>query len=173
MKKRLIIGGLLAVSAGAQAEPGVTMSGDWGRGINRTGSHYASTINPSGSALGQLCSSQGNCWYTLKVSEVRCNKDTRNIGLAASTLGSESIPLRCIDGNVYVIEDFDDMDFTVRNAASVGIVIPLVSGEFSVSRFSLRGSTYAIDGMRAAAQRTTDQRRATPAVRGRTADIRI
>lgn len=168
--KTIIIAGLLAVSTGAQAEPGVTMSGDWGRGINPSGSHYALTVNASKSALGQFCSSQGNCWYSINVSEVRCDKGARNFGLASSTLGSEPISLRCGDNNVYLIEDFDEMDVTVRNAANVGIVVPLVGGEFSVSRFSLRGSTYAVDGMRAAAQRTIDQQ---PAPRTRTADIRI
>lgn len=167
--KTIIIAALLAVSTGAQAEPGVTISADWGRGVNTDGSHYALTINTSKSALGQFCSSQGNCWYGINVSKVRCAKGDKNLGLISSALGSEHITLLCGDNNTYMIEEFGETDHTVRNASSIGIVIPLQDGRFEVSRFSLSGSTRAVDGMRAAAQKVIQQQ--PPAARQ--ADIRI
>lgn len=171
MKTIIIAAALLTVSTGAQAEP--VMSGDWGRGVNANGTHYALTGNASDSFLGQTCSPDGNCWYAIHVNKVTCEKGKKIFGLISSALGAEHISLLCGNNNANVIEEFDVTDYIVRNASSVGIVIPLQDGKFEVSRFSLRGSTRAINGMRAAAQKTIDQQPAPPAVQTRTADIRI
>ena len=58
----------------------------------------------------------------------------------------------------------EDIDLIVREGSRFGIVIPLEDGTFKVSRFSLVGSTYAIDLMRAAAeQRMGNQKKTTKA----------
>lgn len=165
--KAIIIAGLLVVSAAASAATPV-ISGDWGRGVNTRGFRYALTINASESALGQFCSSRGDCWYAVSFSKATCNDGAQYAGLinsvtGAGHYGANHITLVC-SKNTMVIKEFNLIDQAVRNASSIGIAGPLESGEFSVSRFSLSGSTRAIDGMRATIQR---------APRGVPADMRL
>lgn len=174
MKKSLLaltIAELLTLSAVAQAERGVIMSGDWGRGINADGTHYALTINASDSALGQICSSVGNCGYIVSFNNVTCADGEKNPGLMSSSFGANHVTLVC-SKNRYLIEEFDLVDATVRNASGVSIVCSLEGGEFTVSRFSLTGSTRTVDDMRATIQRAPRDLLA-PVVQSRPADIRI
>lgn len=172
--KAIIIAGLLTVStaASAAALPDPIMSGDWGRGINADGSHYALTINASKSALGQICSSEGNCGYIVRDSTT-CSDGEKYAGMINAVtrvghLGANPVTLVCSE-NRLLIKEFDVIDHAVRNASSLGIVTGLQDGTFAVSRFSLTGSARAVDGMRAAAQRI-DQ---APVAQSRPADIRI
>lgn len=54
--------------------------------------------------------------------------------------------------HVLAIISFDNVDCIVRGATRIGIVGPMQNDQFTVVRFSLAGSTYAIDRMREAAQ---------------------
>jgi hypothetical protein len=50
------------------------------------------------------------------------------------------------------MKPFDDIDLVVRKAGYFRIAIPMESDQFKVVRFSLVGSTYAVDLMRAASE---------------------
>jgi len=56
-----------------------------------------------------------------------------------------------------LIVPFDDMDKIVRKSSRVGLVVPMQNDQFKVARFSLAGSSKAIERMLAAAsERLTD-----------------
>ena len=58
--------------------------------------------------------------------------------------------------NVMYMTPFDDVDLVVRQSSYFRLAMPLESDQFKVSRFSLVGSTYAVDIMRAATEKALD-----------------
>ncbi len=54
--------------------------------------------------------------------------------------------------NVFFIKPFDDVDNLIKQANNVGFAVAMEEGTFKVVRFSLSGSTYAIEMMRLGAE---------------------
>lgn len=132
----------------------------WSRSTDDDNFYYAATANSAGNMLGQYCYLEsGNCVYIVHLG-IACDAGSEYPALISSAAGAVHVTLRCKSNNAFFVEGFDAIDRAVRGTTSVGIVAPLQSGEFTVSRFSLAGSTSAIDRMRAATQVKLQQTRA-------------
>lgn len=167
MKRFILVFVLLAVSAGAQAAE--RQSKDWAWGVGDAGSIYAATTNSAGNFLGQYCyPSSGGCYYVIKLN-TRCEAGADYPALINAASGAVHASLRCTDKGGMVFKDFDQIDSIVRTAPRIGVVVPMEDGAFTVSRFSLAGSTNAIDRMRVAAE----AKYTPPEDSSQTAEIRI
>lgn len=129
---------------------------DWFWSKDNSDFFFAATINSSGHSIGQYCYFEsGNCMYLVNL-KVTCEVGHKYPALINSSSGAVHIEMVCSheyegDG-VFAITPFDDIDNVVRQASRMGIVIPMEGDQFKVGRFSLAGSTYALDLMRAAAE---------------------
>lgn len=133
-------------------------SGDWAwtTDTNSDGFYYALTVNDSGHFLGQYCYFESeNCMYLLNI-DIGCEPESEYPALINSDAGAFSLILICYDlgngDNAFYMSSFDDVNQVVLEALRMGIVVPLQSDEFKVSRFSLIGSNQAIEDMREATQ---------------------
>jgi hypothetical protein len=147
----------LATSLAANAETYASKEWAWSTETGRDGYYYAATLNKAGHLLGQYCYFETeNCMYLVALGTT-CDEGQEYPALVNSDSGAVHVKLVCAhkyEGqNVLAIDAFEEIDRVVRNATKLGIVLPLQNDEFKVSRFGLAGSTYAIDLMRAAAER--------------------
>lgn len=129
---------------------------DWGWNTDRADFYYAVTINDAGHLLGQYCYlKSGTCFYFTAMG-INCEVGSEYPALLNSDAGSAQISLVCShkaeNYHVLAISSFDAVDRMIRAATRVGIAVPMQNDQFKVSRFSLAGSTHAIDRMRAAAE---------------------
>lgn len=123
--------------------------GDW-IVSDRNGFYETYTGNESGSTLGLLCTSE-RCDFYFR-SSTKCESDGTYLVLINSENGASSQRLTCvpltIEGKkefVMLIGDIESFASTVLNSSTVGIAIPMASGQFKVSRFSLRGASKALE----------------------------
>jgi len=122
-----------------------------GSGFNVAGNY------PEGGSysFGQYCFLEmESCMYLANLA-VECNEDSDYPGIVNSDAGVIAVTLGCMELNdeYYLsLSPFDDVDGLVREGSKLGIVLPLQDDEFKVVRFSLSGSAYAIDLMRAASE---------------------
>ncbi len=151
---------LMISSALLYAEPRV--SKDWFWGVDDTEFFYAATLNSSEHIIGQYCYLEsGNCMYMVGIG-ITCEEGYETPALINSNKGAVQIKLVCAhkyeDQNVLFITPFDDIDNIIRQASHIRIAVPMENDQFKVSRFSLSGSSYAIDLMRAAAERAVKEK---------------
>ena len=122
--------------------------GDWiispGNGL-----YEAYTANESGSTLGVICTVD-DCSFYLRAG-TSCEKDASYTTLINSDSGAAVYDLKCtpltINGQleyVMLIGDLKSFGNVLLNSSTVGFAMPLQSGQFKVSRFSLSGFPNAI-----------------------------
>lgn len=134
----------------AQAETKVNK--DWMWNTDGQDGVYAATANASGRILGQYCYfDDGNCVYTVSFG-ITCEEGEKFPVLVNSNTGVLNVDIICghqmtSTENAFYITPFDAIDQTVRNASNIGFALAMESGQFKVIRFSLAGSTYAIEAM--------------------------
>jgi len=121
---------------------------------------FAAVENSAGHVLGQYCFFEsGSCSYLLAIG-TNCEPESEYPALVSSDVGAAHLTLVCgaeIEGQHVLIVPFDDMDKIVRKSSRVGLVVPMQNDQFKVARFSLAGSSKAIERMLAAAsERLTD-----------------
>lgn len=114
---------------------------------------YAITTNDSGSALVQFCSlSNANCVWGLIMSS-QCKENDMYPVLANSNISTASMILTCY-GRVkdnpnavykYAFSEYETVNNIVKQGLEVGFAFPLSGTQFKVVRFSLEGSSTALD----------------------------
>ena len=117
---------------------------------------YAATVNTDGRILGQYCYfSESSCVYLVSLG-ITCEPGSEYPSILNSSAGVADVRLVCghmYQGeNVFFIKPFDDVDNLIKQANNVGFAVAMEEGTFKVVRFSLSGSTYAIEMMRAGAE---------------------
>ena len=140
---------LLVLSGGLGAE--VYEFKDWLWSSSEDGYYFAITVNADGHTFGQYCYfADGDCLYLLTMG-VTCVEGDEYPALLNSDYGAEGITLICggiIDGeSVLLIGEFDATDELVRNGARFAVALGMEEDQFKAVRFSLLGSTYALDWM--------------------------
>jgi hypothetical protein len=150
---RSIVGlvGVLGVLGAASAQ---TMRFDaWVVGVPGDASGvYAATDNSSGSMLAFTCPFTDDCHYRL-ITPNTCVEGEKYPGVLSTNKGAISVTLHCLSivgwdsnrGGVLGLAPFDNVDLAVREGRDLGIAVPLKNGQFHVSRFSLIGSSAAIN----------------------------
>jgi hypothetical protein len=108
------------------------------------------TVNESGSTLGLLCTNT-DCSFYLRAG-ITCESGGSYLALINSESGALSHELSCVpltlSGRteyVILIGNIESFASTVMRSTTIGFAIPMASGQFKVSRFSLRGSTKALE----------------------------
>jgi hypothetical protein len=154
LKTSLLIA-LQFVTQIAIAEIGV--SKDWIWSTEEEGFYYAITMNSKEHILGQYCYlDSGVCIYMVGLN-ITCQLGSTYPSMVNSDKGAVHVSLECshrVDGqNVLAVREFSLIDAIVRKASHIGFVIPMENDKFKVARFSLMGSSDALDQMRAAAKR--------------------
>ena len=124
----------------------------------------AYTTNPSGSTLGYICKfSTKNCHFFFD-SGSRCDEDSVSKALVNSDIGALAVDVICqkytSEGkqkHYSMLGNYDEISEAILKANSIGIAIPLASGQFKVLKFSLKGSNQAvISAAKIAADSNTD-----------------
>jgi hypothetical protein len=151
---------LIIYSASAQAE--VKTNKDWIWDLSGDEYAYAATFNEDGRVLGQYCYFDNETCYYLVNLGTNCEKDSEYPSILNSDAGVTEVKLICghkyKSGNVFFIKPFDEVNDLIRKAKTVGFAIAMESGKFKVVRYSLSGSTYAIEMMRAGAEAIIDSK---------------
>lgn len=142
----VVLVAICSTSAGAQER----QFGDWHTGALDDGSGgYAGTINDSGGLLTVFCYKEGNACIWSLVVDLNCEQDATYPVLVNADNGAASSEVVCRkirnDKPGYVFKNFALIDSSVRKSQRIGFAAPLQSGQFNVSRFSLKGATQALD----------------------------
>lgn len=149
---------LLLIPTIASAES--IQSKDWKWNVDRDDYFFALTINKSDHIFGQYCYIESATCYYLVATKTSCEKDTEMPALINSDQGAIHVTLVCkheyVGGNVMIVEPFDDIDLVVRESSYFRLALPMEGDQFKVVRFSLVGSTYAVDLMRAATEKVVE-----------------
>jgi len=137
----------------SSAQAGERRFGDWTVRVMADGEGmYALTVNDSGGQLGLICfGSTGKCLWVLS-NKINCKDRSTYPVLVNADSGAASTHVACmkLDGEpVYAFGEYDVIDRTIRQSERIGIAAPLQSGQFAVTRFSLRGASAAIEFMHA------------------------
>jgi len=156
MKCLALIFGLVICSVPVQAE--VIVNKEWGWDLSGDGLVFAATINDDGRMLGQYCNLDAeNCSYLATLGVKDCQENAEYPAILNSDAGAIQVQLVCrgqYQGeSLFLIKRFSDINKVVKKASVVGIALAMESGKFNVVRYSLAGSTHAIDMMRAGAER--------------------
>ena len=138
----------------SRAETGV--SRDWIWNTDAKDFYFAITTNSAKQILGQYCYiGEGTCFYIVSL-DVACEPGSTYPAIVNSDKGADHIVLRCVHEyqghNILGIYEFDKVDELVREASHIGIAVPMENDQFEVIKFSLIGSSDAIDHMRNAAK---------------------
>jgi hypothetical protein len=140
------------------AETGVSRNWIW----NTDGKdfYFAITTNSTEHILGQYCYiAEATCFYIVSL-DIACEPGSSYPALVNSDMGADHIVLKCVHGykgrNILAIYEFNKTDELVRAASHLGIAVPVENEQFEVIRFSLIGSSDAIDHMRNAAKKAID-----------------
>jgi hypothetical protein len=135
-------------------------SKDWTWNTDEEHFYSAITKNSEGQILGQYCYlGEGTCFYIVGL-DIYCEPGSAYPALVNSDKGADHIVLKCVHGfegrNILAIYDFEKIDELVRVASHLGIVLAMDNDQFMVIRFSLLGSSVAIERMRNAARAAID-----------------
>jgi hypothetical protein len=123
--------------------------GDWLVSVEN-GVYETYTANESGSTLGLLCT-ESDCSFYLRAG-ITCERGGTYLALINSESGAASHELSCvpltiknIPEYVLLIGDLKPFAEVVLSSTTIGFAIPMASGQFKVSRFSLRGANKALE----------------------------
>jgi hypothetical protein len=127
--------------------------GDWSVS-SEDGYYQAWTANDSGSTFGVLCGAD-DCKFYLQLGISSCDKDASYKTLINSDGGASVFNLSCspliIEGHKeYVLlieENLNSLSDPFLKTSTIGFAIPMASGQFKVSRFSMRGFPKAAELM--------------------------
>ena len=150
--KASAVGAALVVCGGAWAQ-----SGTWTESISKSGEFvHSSTLNDSGSFLGQFCyPANGKCMWLVGLKS-RCTQGKRYPVLASGEGGASHVTMLCagkkrigeVEYSRYVLSKFKSIDKMVRSGARIGFALPMGSGRFRVVRFATTGAASSLDAMR-------------------------
>jgi hypothetical protein len=148
----------LTLSGLSYAETGV--SKDWAWNTDQDNFYFAITTNSKEQILGEYCYiADGICFYIVGL-DMACEPGSSYPVLVNSDKGADHVILNCAHEyngrNILAIYEFDKFDDLVRKASRLSIAIPILDDKFRVIRFSLVGSSEAIDHMRRAAKKAVD-----------------
>lgn len=123
---------------------------DWKVEVIDANAIAAYTVNSSGGIFGKVCyvDSQTCAWVV--TSSAPCETDGEYITLSNSAAGANLHDLTCLPQKQFgqqlmVFDNYDSLASIARQAGQVGFAFPIVDGQFRVFRFSLTGSTAAIE----------------------------
>lgn len=136
---------------------------EWAWDTSNADFAYAATVNDDGRVLGQYCYySQSTCIYIVSFG-ITCEQGGEYPALINSNLGAVEVRLVCGHDlgkeNAFYIKPFETIDGTIKDATNIGFAIAMESGYFKVVRFSLAGSTYAIESMRSYVEERDNSKR--------------
>ncbi len=121
--------------------------------IDTTGSDYfyASTVNNSGHVFGKYCYfGDQQCLFLLGI-DISCKTGNKYPVLVNAESGALNMNLVCADKvgqqQVLIFDNFEQIERTAKESNKLGVAIPMESGQFKVSRFSMSGSTYSLEAM--------------------------
>ena len=158
--RRWIRGGVLALMLAGPAGAGDFKVGDWVWNVDDPEVQLAGTTNDDGHILTQLCYPEsGNCIYAVGF-DTNCTEGNSYPALVNADTGADSMKFVCggelKDGtHLMVAEDFDQIDKVIRKSNRIGFALPMEGDAFKAVRFSLRGSSDALDAMRKVAERAS------------------
>ncbi|ELB2761122.1 hypothetical protein QNE23_004548 [Vibrio alginolyticus] len=149
MKRFLLL--LITLSSSFSIFAAETFHKDWVINTEGEDYYYAATINNSGHVFGKYCYfADQQCLFLIGV-DITCSKGSQYPVLVNAESGSLNLNLVCGDRigkqSVLIFDNFDQIEMTAKESNQLGIAIPMESGHFKVSRFSLSGSTYSLDTM--------------------------
>lgn len=125
--------------------------GAWYAGLSSDKeSVYAATVNDSNVVFGQWCYFSTNTCYWLMVSDSTCDDGDDYPSIVNSVNGASYVSMRCLkidNKNKVIFNNFKLMESLTKGDGKIGIVTPMQSGNFKVSRFDLNGAASAIDTM--------------------------
>jgi len=130
--------------------------GDWIVGVTEEGMPYAAAINSAGDILMKRCDAVAMTCTWFQGISISCKEDASSPVLLNSPSGSATHTIFCrgsysSGGRIYYKYELDNQDqFDSVVAASSGIIgfaMPLESGQFNVTRFSLKGAKGAINAV--------------------------
>jgi hypothetical protein len=134
--------------------------GDWAWNIDDPEMQMAGTTNEDGHVLTQLCYPEsGKCIYAVGF-DTNCTEGNSYPALVNADSGAAAIQFRrggkLEDGtSLMLVEDFDQIDALIRKSSRIGFALPMEGDAFKAVRFSLRGSSDALDAMRKVAERAS------------------
>lgn len=151
MRKLLLMATLAFVGTGLSAQSQNTMTmgtyGDWRVDMSQ-GSAEALTSNGSGSILGVICLESCNVYLN---NLQRCEQAALYPVMVNTATGAHTLSSACFvddDNRHFLIFAIDDSWMRIFRAGGVvGFALPMESGEFHVSRFSLNGAAEALVGL--------------------------
>lgn len=114
--------------------------------------NFAITTNSKDELFGQFCYLDDQaCYYMLNM-RLDCEPGEIYPAMISAKSGTRKTNLVCSDFGeepTFMLQPFDEIDNLVRTESKFGLVVGLESGQFKVSRFSLKGSTRMVSEMRA------------------------
>ncbi|CAM3218935.1 hypothetical protein [Vibrio rarus] len=145
--KKMICLFLCLVSANVLAEE--KMYKDWFVNTDRADYLYAITLNNSGNIFGKYCYlDSGQCLYLTGI-DTNCTTGNKYPVLVNADSGAFNTFLHCGEKigeqSVLVFDNFDVIETAAKESKKIGIAVPMESGHFKVSRFSMSGSAYSIN----------------------------
>jgi hypothetical protein len=145
-------------SAYAEDKP----SKDWIWNVDGKEYYYAATETAERHVFGQYCYFEDETCIYLITNGMKCDVGTTLPALLNSDNYVSSVELYCgeeMDGvNVLVFKDFDEVDAVAKENKIMALALATQSGHFRVTRYSLVGSTYAIESMRQRAVERTNKK---------------
>lgn len=138
----------LAMAFPLVAHAQYTRYGDWQADLHGSSTlTEAFTVNESGSTFGFICSASINrCMYYISV-HTTCDQGSKSAILINADSGALESTITCTKlGDTYysTIENSSDLSDAIATSSTLGIAIPMKSGQFKVVRFSLLGAGSAI-----------------------------
>lgn len=154
--KSLMFALVFTVLVGARANAAQHSSTvkDWTFKDFGDGTSAAQTFNDSGSTLGVYCAAEKQCVLFLRA-ETNCTPDGKYPVLVNADSGAMAQNTTCVnlgspdskDQFALVFDDFQGMLNTILKDRTVGFSIPMASGMFKVTRFSLEGSNEVLSAV--------------------------
>lgn len=153
-----LVGALLLVSAGAQAQK--LISQNWVADLNGQ-TNEAYTANDSVSSFGVFCSGEKCLFYLHQA--LKCAPGAKYSVLMNSQAISTALSMECtqIGGNLFqILDPFEAVLKATQTGEMIGFAVALQSGAFAVTRFSLAGAKPAIERvlLEAAKSKLRDQK---------------
>ena len=149
--KSLFAAGLLAVLFAASPARAETITiGNWSIDHDELYSE-ASTLSDGGTRLGINCNAKSrDCVFYLNLGTT-CTVGDKVPGLLNTPSSATHVTFECLklgDSHFSVFDDFATIERILTAENRLGVVIPLVDGQFKVARYSLRGAARAIEEAR-------------------------
>jgi len=145
---------LTVIALPTSAEPRTATVKNWTFKDFRDGSAGGDTTNESGSELGVYCSGTQQCFIFL-ITDTGCEENGKYTVLVNADSGAVATNASCTSINTpgskgrfaLVFDNFDTLLNSILKDHAIGFSIPLASGMFKVTRFSLEGSNEVLSAV--------------------------